>query len=97
MKITNSNIRKALGAYKKQEVKENNSKKAESSRLKRKDEFEISNEGKKFQAIMKKLKDTPDVRQQKIDELKARINSGSYKVDSDEIAKKMLSRYDTSK
>lgn len=97
MKITNSNIQKALGAYKKQEVKENNSKKTESSRLKRKDEFEISNEGKEFQAIMKNLKNTPDVRQQKIDELKAKINSGSYKIDSDEIAKKMLSRYDTSK
>jgi negative regulator of flagellin synthesis FlgM len=50
----------------------------------------LSAEAKDFQRIRQILDDTPDVREEKVRELKDRIESGNYAVDSGKVAAKML-------
>ncbi len=38
----------------------------------------------------KRAKETSDIRQDKVDEIKKKIESGEYKVDAEAVAKKML-------
>jgi flagellar biosynthesis anti-sigma factor FlgM len=51
---------------------------------------ELSAEAKDFQQIRQILDQIPDVREEKIQELKVRIESGKYKVDSEKVAAKMV-------
>jgi negative regulator of flagellin synthesis FlgM len=44
-------------------------------------------EVQKFKELAKKI---PDVRQDKVDEIKKKIESGEYQVDAEAVAKKML-------
>ena len=46
-----------------------------------------SAEVQKFRELTKKL---PDVRQDKVDEIKKKIESGEYRVDAEAVAKKMI-------
>lgn len=57
-----------------------------------KDCVSLSAEGKEAQAIRQKLAEVPDIRQDKVDELKRAIQSGSYRVSGKDIADKMLGR-----
>lgn len=56
----------------------------------KKDTLVISGQAKDFQKIMAALSQAPDVRQDKVDELKKKYDSGSYTVDSMDIAGKIL-------
>jgi len=51
---------------------------------------DLSAEAKDFQRIKQILDETPDVREEKVRELKDRIESGNYAVDSGKVAAKML-------
>jgi negative regulator of flagellin synthesis FlgM len=51
---------------------------------------DLSAKAKEFQQIRQILDQTPDVRDDKVQELKDRIQSGNYTVDSGKIAAKML-------
>ena len=51
---------------------------------------DLSAEAKDFQRIRQMLDQIPDVREEKVQELKDRIESGNYKVDSGKVAAKML-------
>ena len=51
---------------------------------------DLSAEAKDFQRIRQILDETPDVREEKVRELKDRIESGNYTVDSGKVAAKML-------
>ena len=51
---------------------------------------DLSAEAKDFQRIRQILDETPDVREEKVRELKDRIESGNYAVDSGKVAAKML-------
>lgn len=51
---------------------------------------DLSARAKEFQQIRQILDQIPDVRQGKIQELKDRIASGNYAVDSEKVAAKML-------
>jgi negative regulator of flagellin synthesis FlgM len=51
---------------------------------------DLSAKAKDFQRIQKILDQVPDVRQEKIKELKDRIASGDYAVDSEKVAAKMV-------
>ncbi len=55
------------------------------------DKIEISESSRDFQVAMKALSNLPDTRQDKVKALKASIADGTYKTDSKQIAKKMLS------
>lgn len=56
----------------------------------KKDVVSISNQAKDFQAIMKAVKDVPDIRTDKVNELKDKYESGSYNVDGKDIAQKLF-------
>lgn len=54
------------------------------------DVVSISNEAKNFQTIMKAVKEAPDVREDKIKDLKDRYESGNYQVKGKDVAEKIL-------
>ncbi len=55
-----------------------------------KDAISISSQAKDFQEVLMALKKAPDVRADKVDELSRRLESGNYRVDSGEIAEKII-------
>lgn len=54
------------------------------------DTVEISDAAKRISAARAELDRIPDVRENKVAELKNQIEKGTYKVDSEQIAEKML-------
>jgi negative regulator of flagellin synthesis FlgM len=54
---------------------------------------EISSKGKEFAKAKAIASDAPDVREEKIAALKARIAEGKYKVDADAIADRMVDEH----
>lgn len=55
----------------------------------KKDVVSISDNAKDYQTVSKALKDVPDVRQDKIDELKDVYRSGGYNVSGKEVLEKL--------
>jgi negative regulator of flagellin synthesis FlgM len=51
---------------------------------------EISGRAKEFAKARETAANTPDVREEKVAELKRRIQSGQYKVDADAVADRMI-------
>ena len=56
----------------------------------KKDIVALSSQAKDYQVAAKALKDVPDVRMDKINEVKSKIESGNYNVSSKDIAAKLL-------
>lgn len=87
MRINNSqNVQQVMKAYNKNVSK---TKKTESTKFKS-DKIEISESAKDFQVAMKALGELPDVRQDKVDTLKTKIEDDKYQPSAKDIAKKML-------
>lgn len=59
-------------------------------REEKRDKVEISKEALEYGKIMEKLREIPDVREEKVERLKAEIEAGTYKIDSKKIANKMV-------
>ena len=57
------------------------------------DEVTISRAGYDYQITRQAVAEASDVREDKVAQLKARVESGSYKVDSGDFASKLLERY----
>ncbi len=55
-----------------------------------KDAVALSDTAKDFQLVLKALTQVPDVRQEKINALKSRIENGEYNVSLEDIAAKLL-------
>ena len=68
---------------------ENTSEKAEKNVAKT-DTVNISDAAKEIQEVRKELDNIPDVRAEKVEQLKNQIENGTYEVKSEEIAEKML-------
>jgi negative regulator of flagellin synthesis FlgM len=81
------NVQKINKAYNKNVGKVNKTGKSEMKR----DQLEISQSAKDFQIAMDAFKKLPDVRQDKIDEVKESIDQGTYKPSTEDLIKKMLS------
>lgn len=60
------------------------------------DKVEISQFGKEYQIAKQAVAAAPDVREDKVAEMKAKINSGTYNVSADELASKLAEKYGTS-
>jgi negative regulator of flagellin synthesis FlgM len=60
--------------------------------LQSQDEVILSSGVQEFGQILQALKDVPDVRKEKVQKLSAQVEDGTYNVDADEIANKMISR-----
>ena len=55
-----------------------------------KDDVKISSVGKDFTIAMNALKDVPDIRMDRVNEISAKIASGEYNVSGNDIAAKIL-------
>ena len=56
----------------------------------KKDIVSISTQAKDFQTIFRALKDVPDIRQGKVNELSERYESGNYDIDGNDVAEKVI-------
>lgn len=88
MRIQNDGINKILNIYKNQG---NVSKTNKLQKSDKRDELNISNEAHEFQLAMKAVKEQPEIREEKVNELKKQVENGTYKVDARKIAEKMMS------
>lgn len=57
------------------------------------DKLEISQTGKDYQVAKNIVAQTPDVREDKINEIKQRMEAGSYQVSNQEVANKLVERF----
>lgn len=86
MKIDGFQVGKIQRKYLKQKKDVN-----ERKNTKRKDSMNISSEAQNIKKIKQKLAQMPDIRKQKVEELKDSINKGEYKVNSRLVARNILS------
>ncbi|QUH24929.1 flagellar biosynthesis anti-sigma factor FlgM [Serpentinicella alkaliphila] len=88
MKIFNNpNVQKVMNIYNKSNSK--SVEKTESTKL-AKDRIEISEKAKEYQVALKAFKQLPEVREEKVKELREKIQSGNYQVSGKEIADKII-------
>ena len=57
------------------------------------DKLEISQTGKDYQIAKSALKSVPDVREERVRDIKERIASGTYNVNAEEVADKLIENY----
>lgn len=55
-----------------------------------KDKLEISSEAMEYQHAMKKLENVEDIRMEKVEKIKKQIEAGTYKIDGNKIAAKII-------
>lgn len=90
MKINNSaNIQRMMNVYNNQNVK--TQKTSSGAKNVKKDELKLSNVAQDFQTVLNAAKDVPEIREEKVNEIKSQVKSGEYKVDAKKIAAKMMS------
>lgn len=63
----------------------------------KKDEFSISGTAKDFTSVMNALRNVPDIRQDKVDEIAQRIERGQYSVKATDVAGKIVESLQTKK
>lgn len=66
---------------------------AKQSKTVKSDKIEISDFGQSLAIAKQAVNNAPDVRMERVAELKAQVSSGNYHVSSEEIADKMLGQY----
>lgn len=59
-----------------------------------KDSFSLSMKAEDYQTVRKALADVPDIRGDKVDQIKARIEANAYHVNASDIAAKLLKKSD---
>ena len=57
------------------------------------DEVQISSFGRDFQIAKQAVAEASDIREDKVAELRTRVRSGNYRVDSGDFAGRLLERY----
>lgn len=62
--------------------------------VKKWDEVQISRTGRDYQVAKQAVAAAPDVREDRVIQVKGRIASGSYKVDNGDFAAKLLEKYE---
>lgn len=66
---------------------------AKQSKSAKTDKIEISDFGQSLAVAKQAVKDAPDVRMDRVKELKAKMDAGTYQVSSEEIAEKLAGQY----
>lgn len=87
MKIINNSIYKALKLYNSQKRTKDIK---TSAKAEKKDKLSLSSKAIEYQIAMKALKNVPDIRKDKVEEIKRQIETGTYKIDSGKIVEKMF-------
>lgn len=91
MKINNLQQEKILNRYLQQKKSYSPDKKG--SKGSKNDSMEISSQARKATRLKAELKNLPEIREKKVAELKARVDSGEYRVDSKLLAQKLLNTF----
>ncbi len=65
-----------------------------SVRTEARDELCISSTGKDYQAARQALASVPDIREDRVRELKAEVDAGTYHVSADSFAAKVIAKYE---
>lgn len=60
------------------------------------DEVQISSFGRDFQLAKQAVQEASDIRTDKVAELKAKVNAGTYSVDNGDFASKLMAKYNAS-
>ena len=66
---------------------------ANKGKVSKKDKLEISNTGRDIQIAKEGLKKTSDIRQDKVNDIIKRMESGTYNVSAKEVADKIVDKY----
>ena len=94
MEITNNNPFTRLDAYVKNIGKEKdraqNSPNAVPKEVLTEDKVALSSEARQIQEAKKIIDSLPDIREEKVAEIRERIENGTYRVDSEKIAFRMI-------
>ncbi|HMA60796.1 MAG TPA: flagellar biosynthesis anti-sigma factor FlgM [Halanaerobiales bacterium] len=90
MKINNNdiNMNKIMKAY--QNMNQNKNKQVEQKK-RTSDQVNISKEAKDIKKMQKSLQEKPDIRRKKVEEIKKQVSNGTYKVNPEKIAEKIVS------
>ena len=91
MIISGKQIQTILNAYS-DNKSVRNVKTEKSTSLQQKDQVVLSSQAQEFAHILQSIKNSSEVREEKVKELAEKINSGNYKVTSQEVADKMIGR-----
>lgn len=62
--------------------------------VKKRDEVQISRTGRDYQVAKQAVASAPDIREDRVIQVKGRIASGSYKVDNGDFAAKLVEKYE---
>lgn len=87
------NVPKVSGVYSNTNKIEKSSKISEVAS--KKDELTISGTAKDFNVVMKALKQIPDIRQDKVDEISRKIERGEYSVSASDVAERIIGAINT--
>ncbi len=92
MIISKSQVQNILKTYSKQ-FSNNRLNKAEPAKsVSRKDNLVISSESKIKQKVMQSIKQSDDIRLDKVNEFREKVSTGTYTVSDEEVAEKMITR-----
>ena len=93
MKITGKNSSVNLDAYVKN-IKDKEgidaSAKQDAQRVSKEDQVSLSPEVRKIQEAKELLRSVPDIREEKVAQIKAQIENGTYRVEDTKLAAKMI-------
>ena len=64
--------------------------------VKKRDEVQISRAGRDYQVAKQAVADAPDIREDRVIQVRNRMASGNYKVDNGDFAAKLLEKYEAS-
>ena len=66
---------------------------SQASRVSKTDKVEISSFGRDLQIVKQAVANSPDVRTDKVEQLKSQIKNGAYNVDADSFAEMLLKKF----
>lgn len=91
MKINGSGIERIIAIYKKQGIENKKAGKISGAGAASKaDKIELSREAKDFQVALQAYRELPEIRESKVEEIKSKIAAGTYSVDAEQVADKIV-------
>lgn len=92
MIISKNQVDSILKTYNKQLGVNKINKPGAAKQIGKNDDLVISGESKIKQKVLQAIKNSDDMRLDKVNELKERVSAGTYNVSDDEVAEKMIER-----
>jgi len=95
MKIDNQDMLSSINLYQNEPIskKDDAARPQEKTQVQQQDRVELSTRKTQIEKLKKTVEAMPDVRSEKVAELKQQIANGSYRVDGIEVAQKMLEQF----